>query len=169
MAWSSNPCLSIARTISSESSPGSMQIARLVFAQPTMRVCCWKAVSVICSIIISEEVLCALYCCEKTCSSKAVFGTGIKVQSSKFRVQSSTHKVQSTKHKAHRRSIIPHRNFCIFVMPLSSTAASLAEVLDQMTTAGAPELTEQLAAGALKCYACGHRCLIKPGKRGICK
>ena len=54
-------------------------------------------------------------------------------------------------------------------MPLSSTAASLAEVLDQMTAAGAPELTEQLAAGALKCYACGHRCLIKPGKRGICK
>ena len=38
-----------------------------------------------------------------------------------------------------------------------------------MTTEGAPELTEHLDAGALKCYACGHRCLIKSGKRGICK
>ncbi|HJZ82265.1 MAG TPA: AmmeMemoRadiSam system radical SAM enzyme [Pyrinomonadaceae bacterium] len=54
-------------------------------------------------------------------------------------------------------------------MPLSATAASLAEVLDEMTAAGAPELTEQLAAGAVRCYACGHRCLIKEGKRGICK
>ena len=54
-------------------------------------------------------------------------------------------------------------------MPLSATAASLAEVLDEMTATGAPELTEQLDHGALKCYACGHRCLIKEGKRGICK
>jgi len=54
-------------------------------------------------------------------------------------------------------------------MPLSSTAASLAEVLDEMTAVGAPELTEHLDNRALKCYACGHRCLIKEGKRGICK
>ena len=54
-------------------------------------------------------------------------------------------------------------------MPLSATAASLAEVLDEMTCEGAPELTEHLPGAALKCYACGHRCLIKEGKRGICK
>ena len=54
-------------------------------------------------------------------------------------------------------------------MPLSSTAASLAEVLDGMTAEGAPELTEHLEGRALKCFACGHRCLIKEGKRGICK
>jgi len=54
-------------------------------------------------------------------------------------------------------------------MPLSSTATSLAAVLDEMTGIGAPEVTEQLADGALRCYACGHRCLIKTGKRGICK
>jgi len=54
-------------------------------------------------------------------------------------------------------------------MPLTATAASLAEVLDEMTAEGASELTEVLAGGALKCYACGHRCLIKEGKRGICK
>jgi pyruvate formate lyase activating enzyme len=54
-------------------------------------------------------------------------------------------------------------------MPLSATAASLAEVLDELTDEGAPELTEHLENRALKCYACGHRCLIKEGKRGICK
>src|SRR5256885_7136 len=54
-------------------------------------------------------------------------------------------------------------------MPLTATAASLAEVLDELTTEGAAELTEHLPGNALKCYACGHRCLIKEGKRGICK
>jgi pyruvate formate lyase activating enzyme len=54
-------------------------------------------------------------------------------------------------------------------MPLSKTADSLAHVLDALTTEGAAELIERLQAGALKCFACGHRCLIKPGKRGICK
>jgi len=54
-------------------------------------------------------------------------------------------------------------------MPLSVKAASLAEVLDEMTAVGAPELTEHLASNALHCFACGHRCLIKEGKRGICK
>ena len=54
-------------------------------------------------------------------------------------------------------------------MPLSATATSLAEVLDEMTAEGAAESTEQLPELALKCYACGHRCLIKKGKRGICK
>jgi pyruvate formate lyase activating enzyme len=54
-------------------------------------------------------------------------------------------------------------------MPLSPTATSLAEVLDEMTAEGAPELTEHLADNSLRCFACGHRCLIKEGKRGICK
>lgn len=54
-------------------------------------------------------------------------------------------------------------------MPISTKSAPLAQVLDALTTEGAAELTEQLPGGALKCYACGHRCLIKEGKRGICK
>jgi pyruvate formate lyase activating enzyme len=54
-------------------------------------------------------------------------------------------------------------------MPLSATATSLATVLDEMTAEGAPELTEHLPGDALHCFACGHRCLIKEGKRGICK
>src|SRR5215471_12857638 len=54
-------------------------------------------------------------------------------------------------------------------MPLSATATSLAEVLDELTGAGADELIELLPENALRCFACGHRCLIKEGKRGICK
>lgn len=45
--------------------------------------------------------------------------------------------------------------------------ATLAKILDQMTVEG--ELYERLPDNSLRCYACGHRCLIRPGKRGICK
>ena len=54
-------------------------------------------------------------------------------------------------------------------MPLSNTAKSLASTLDSLTVEGAAELIEPLANRALKCFACGHRCLINEGKRGICK
>jgi pyruvate formate lyase activating enzyme len=54
-------------------------------------------------------------------------------------------------------------------MPLGARSASLAEVLDRRTREGAEELTERLGNGDLRCYACGHRCLIREGKRGICK
>lgn len=55
------------------------------------------------------------------------------------------------------------------VMPFSNKAKSLAATLDSLTVEGAPELSEHLSDNALKCYACGHRCLINEGKRGICK
>jgi pyruvate formate lyase activating enzyme len=64
------------------------------------------------------------------------------------------HKELQTRHKA---------------MPISANSLPLATLLDSMTIEGATELTEHLDAGALKCFACGHRCLIKEGKRGICK
>ena len=54
-------------------------------------------------------------------------------------------------------------------MPMSERSASLAEVLDEMTTEGASELTVRMPGGDVRCYACGHRCLIHEGKRGICK
>ena len=44
---------------------------------------------------------------------------------------------------------------------------TLAELLDSMTVEG--ELYERLSDGAVRCYACGHRCLIRPSQRGICK
>ncbi|KRT69814.1 MAG: pyruvate formate-lyase activating enzyme [candidate division NC10 bacterium CSP1-5] len=43
----------------------------------------------------------------------------------------------------------------------------LAQILDRQTREG--ELYERLPEKALRCYACGHRCLIRDGRRGICK
>ncbi|RME08863.1 MAG: AmmeMemoRadiSam system radical SAM enzyme [Anaerolineae bacterium] len=44
---------------------------------------------------------------------------------------------------------------------------TVADLLDTLTRAG--ELYERLADGAVRCYACGHRCLLREGRRGICK
>ncbi len=45
--------------------------------------------------------------------------------------------------------------------------ATLENYLDQMTAIGT--LVEQQPDGSLRCVACGHRCLIREGKRGICQ
>jgi AmmeMemoRadiSam system radical SAM enzyme/AmmeMemoRadiSam system protein B/AmmeMemoRadiSam system protein A len=45
---------------------------------------------------------------------------------------------------------------------------SLADLLDRQTVAGAPELCHTEDA-RIRCLACGHRCLIGEGLRGICK
>jgi pyruvate formate lyase activating enzyme len=44
---------------------------------------------------------------------------------------------------------------------------SLANLLDSLTTEG--ELYETLENDSVRCFACGHRCLIREGKRGICQ
>ena len=43
----------------------------------------------------------------------------------------------------------------------------LTEILDELTRTG--DLSEMLEDGAVRCTACAHRCLIREGKRGICK
>ncbi|MBT3313400.1 MAG: AmmeMemoRadiSam system radical SAM enzyme [Anaerolineae bacterium] len=44
---------------------------------------------------------------------------------------------------------------------------NLSQKLDSLTAPGA--LYKKEADNALRCFACGHRCLIREGKRGICK
>lgn len=44
---------------------------------------------------------------------------------------------------------------------------SLSAELDQRTAEG--ELYVKLPGNAVRCVACGHRCLVKDGRRGICK
>lgn len=44
----------------------------------------------------------------------------------------------------------------------------LADLLDRQTTRGANELWRE-EGGHIRCLACGHRCLIGEGLRGICK
>lgn len=46
-------------------------------------------------------------------------------------------------------------------------AVSLAQELDARTAPG--ELVERQPDGRVTCLACGHRCRIKPGRRGICQ
>ncbi|MBI4013666.1 MAG: AmmeMemoRadiSam system radical SAM enzyme, partial [Candidatus Rokubacteria bacterium] len=52
-------------------------------------------------------------------------------------------------------------------MTTSREAPTLAQLIDPRTREG--ELWEPLPEGRLRCYACGHRCVIPPGQRGICK
>jgi len=44
---------------------------------------------------------------------------------------------------------------------------ALAKILDNLTIEG--ELYERQEDGAVRCTACGHRCLIREGRRGICQ
>ena len=45
--------------------------------------------------------------------------------------------------------------------------STLANTLDRLTVEGT--LYERLSDGSVRCFACGHRCLIHEGKRGICQ
>ncbi len=45
--------------------------------------------------------------------------------------------------------------------------STMADVLDNSTVEGT--LYERLNDDAVRCFACGHRCLIRKGKRGICQ
>ena len=47
------------------------------------------------------------------------------------------------------------------------TTTTLADAIDPRTREG--ELYEKLSKNKLRCFACGHRCVIFDGHRGICK
>jgi pyruvate formate lyase activating enzyme len=53
----------------------------------------------------------------------------------------------------------------MMILPLKQV--TLQDVLDQSTVEG--ELYETLKDGKIRCQACGHTCVIFPGKRGICQ
>src|SRR5262245_21813748 len=48
-----------------------------------------------------------------------------------------------------------------------STASSLKSILKEYSKEGG--IYERLEGGKVRCYACGHRCLILPGLDGICR
>ncbi|HLF25225.1 MAG TPA: radical SAM protein [Anaerolineae bacterium] len=50
---------------------------------------------------------------------------------------------------------------------MATQTIALGEILDRLTVEG--ELYEKLDNDAVRCYACGHRCLIKAGREGICR
>ncbi len=45
--------------------------------------------------------------------------------------------------------------------------STVADALDQLTVPGS--LVQSLPGGDVRCLACGHRCLIRPGRRGVCR
>ena len=45
--------------------------------------------------------------------------------------------------------------------------SSLADVVDRLTVEG--ELFEKQSDDSVRCTACGHRCLIRAGRRGVCQ
>ncbi len=49
---------------------------------------------------------------------------------------------------------------------MTSPPIALGELLNQLTVEGT--LYEKLPDNAVRCYACGHRCLIRDGREGIC-
>src|SRR3979409_1767831 len=51
-------------------------------------------------------------------------------------------------------------------MPTPTANATLADLLDRHTSVGTLGYLED---DRIRCVACGHRCLIGAGKRGICK
>jgi len=50
---------------------------------------------------------------------------------------------------------------------MAKVALTLADVLDAATRPGV--LYERLENNRVRCYACGHRCVIFDGQRGVCK
>jgi hypothetical protein len=46
-------------------------------------------------------------------------------------------------------------------------STTIGDLLDTLTVTG--ELYKKLADNTIECYACGHRCKIREGKRGICQ
>src|SRR5512145_2678424 len=50
---------------------------------------------------------------------------------------------------------------------MPSVAEPLAQLLARHTREG--ELYERLENGRVRCFACGHRCVIPPGRDGICR
>jgi pyruvate formate lyase activating enzyme len=44
---------------------------------------------------------------------------------------------------------------------------TLSELIDPLTVPA--ELVMDQGEGAVRCLACGHRCLVRPGRRGICQ
>jgi len=52
------------------------------------------------------------------------------------------------------------------VMTSPPSTNSLAARLDRHTTVGRLWRSE---GGKVRCVACGHRCLLAPGRRGVCQ
>jgi len=52
---------------------------------------------------------------------------------------------------------------------LSPRVISLQKLLAEHTAPADPALTRAEEGGVVRCYACGHRCRVLPGREGVCR
>lgn len=66
-------------------------------------------------------------------------------------------------------SIVPPPSAILYIKEahMVATAKTLKDLLKTYTMEG--QLYERLEGGKVRCYACGHRCVILPGLDGICR
>lgn len=55
----------------------------------------------------------------------------------------------------------------VLLYGMEALVNNLQETLESLTTSG--ELLEKLDQGRVRCLACAHRCVIRPGKAGVCQ
>jgi pyruvate formate lyase activating enzyme len=46
---------------------------------------------------------------------------------------------------------------------------TLKDALHRLSVPAAAQLVEPREGGAVQCFACGHRCVVKPGRDGVCR
>ena len=51
----------------------------------------------------------------------------------------------------------------------SDRRQELKQMLHEYCAPAAPALIKSGENGAIQCFACGHRCLVKPGRDGVCR
>ncbi|MBI4541970.1 MAG: AmmeMemoRadiSam system radical SAM enzyme [Gemmatimonadetes bacterium] len=59
------------------------------------------------------------------------------------------------------------RQLASLIAGREAAGTTLQAALDERSAPG--DLWRAESSGAVRCFACGHRCLIKPDRRGICK
>jgi pyruvate formate lyase activating enzyme len=67
-------------------------------------------------------------------------------------------------HSALKRELMP-----LDVLDDKQRLRSLKEMLHRYSGLAAEGLIERKEDGAVQCFACGHRCVVKPGRDGVCR
>lgn len=55
------------------------------------------------------------------------------------------------------------------ILDAKQDVRGLKEMLHQFSAPAADALVEPREGGAVQCFACGHQCLVKPGRDGVCR
>src|SRR4051812_37970754 len=64
---------------------------------------------------------------------------------------------------------MPMSNVSLDILESKKRLNDLKDVLHQYSAPAAEALIERKDNGDIQCFACGHRCLIKPGRDGVCR